>query len=60
MTKIVLEKENIIFMNDKTSHQEQNKILNQKIQRIEKTVYFIATGVGALLAIEIILVAINI
>ena len=41
-------------MSDETSKKEQIKILNQKIQRIEKMVYYIAGAVGVILCIEII------
>lgn len=48
-----LSKENESFMDDKTTRHEQNKILNQKIQRIEKVVYSIEVVVSILLLIEI-------
>ena len=54
INKNELKKENEVFTNDEISKKEQTRILNQKIQRIEKTVYYIAATVGFILAIEIL------
>ena len=54
INKKELKKENEIFMNEDTSKKEQNKILNQKIQRIEKMVYYITAEVGILFAFEML------
>ena len=48
MNKKELRSENEKFMSDETSKKEQDKILNQKIQRIEKMVYYISGEIGIL------------
>ena len=53
MNKKELKKENEVLMSDETSKKEQTKILNQKIQRIEKMVYYLIGEVGILLILEL-------
>ena len=54
INKKELKNENEKFMSDEISKKEQDKILNQKIQRIEKMVYYILVEVGILFIIEIL------
>jgi len=54
INKKELKKENEVLMSDETSKKEQTKILNQKIQRIEKMVYYLIGEVGILLIFEIL------
>ncbi len=54
INKKELNKENEVFMSDETSKKEQTRILNQKIQRIEKMVYYITVEIGILFALELL------